>query len=108
MIDEFKKGDYIVVLQDHVTIDNWANYIFKQDRDSKQIDPEILIEGTKNNGSKGYSGFKHTEDWRYATPEEIEEYKIQGKPFKVTEFMPKKVTQDYSYLESFFNKLNIK
>lgn len=86
----FKKGDYIVVLKDSATHNNWENFVLKQIIDRDLITPIITPLGRNNEDCEfGYSDFKEKDDvWRYATPEEIQEYDRIGKPFNVTTFQP--------------------
>jgi hypothetical protein len=91
----FKENDYIVT----VTINRSGlfdtscakeNYCFKQRVNSACLSPDIDLEGSSTNsncGLKFNSGDRLT-DWRYATPQEIEEYDRLGKPFDVTLIKP--------------------
>ena len=107
MIDKFKKGDYIVVIRDDdEAINNWTNYCLLVCQNDIHL--HTNLDPTGKYGVWNNQTFSNKTFWRYATKEEIEEYDRLEKPFKVTEFIPKKVTQDYSYLESFLNNLNIK
>ena len=85
----FREGDYIVTLK----VKNWNkdncakdNYCFKQRLDSNAIFPVLDLLGSKNNGHDVMSFNKQQRllDWRYATPDEIEEYDRLGKPYDVT------------------------
>jgi hypothetical protein len=69
-IQEFKKGDYIVVL---VPNDEWDNRIFKQREDNSCLKPELNLNGSNNDGWSLIKANKQT-NWRAATPEEIEAY----------------------------------
>jgi len=96
----FKKGDYIVVLKDMAVHNCWQNFILKQYVNNGSILPE-LIPNVRNNYNCGfsYSNFKEKDDaWRYATPEEIEEYERLGEPFDVTTFTPFKLPDNWHIL----------
>lgn len=124
----FKEGEYIVVLKDTSSYNNWKNFVLKQTITREIITPILTPAGRNNTDCElGYSDFKEKDDvWRYATSEEIAEYDRLGKPYDVTTFKPFKlpdnwhilVTEenaeqnslksDYSYLIEFFNQNNIK
>jgi hypothetical protein len=77
----FKKGDYIVCLEQYCdeTIGHKRNYVFRQREDANGvIKGEVDTLGRITNG-------RTTDNWRYATPEEIAEYERRGKPYDVTE-----------------------
>lgn len=84
----FRENDYIVVL---TTIHHQffkANYIFKQREDRDYLCVEKDCEGDLN-GTTIIQYFKSSY-WRYATKEEIEEYKELNYPFDVTKLINKK------------------
>lgn len=90
----FKKDDYIVCLEGEfkkpggVGISDCArkNYIVKQDIDDfcLNIQEGIGKIGQRNNIKMTFDKSQWLKDWRYATPEEIEEYDRLGKPYDVT------------------------
>lgn len=96
----FKKGDYIVVLKDMAVHNCWQNFILKQYVNNGSILPELIPNVRNNyNCEFSYSNFKEKDDaWRYATPEEIEEYERLGKPFDVTTFTPFKLPDNWHIL----------
>lgn len=115
----FKEGDYIVVLKDSAITNNWENFVLKQTITRDLITPIITPLGRNNEDCEHcYSDFKEKDDvWRYATPEEIQEYDRIGRPFNITTFKPvtekewceqENIKPDYSYLIKIFKKLNIK
>jgi hypothetical protein len=89
----FKKGEYIVLIDQPINMDGdklgWdsksfkQNHIYKQKEDHKYLMTELDSDGSYNNGWSCYD-FKY-KNWRYATPQEITEYKRLGKPFDVSE-----------------------
>lgn len=98
---EFKAGDYIVFYEGYnEEKDSYPlNYCYKQNMDFSCI-RSIDIQGREN----GWSARPFTSGegiqksaWRYATPEEILEYKLQGKPFDVRELASR---DTYSVLSS--------
>lgn len=94
-INEFKKGDYIVLLNTPTTDTSFPkNYIFKQREDYHYLLSELDMNGSKTNGwslvnfiKKGYS---INYNWRYATETEIAEYNRLGKPYDVTTLQTEK------------------
>lgn len=93
MKEEFKKGDYIVLIDS--PIDTYGkkmkniypdsfkiNYIYKQKKDYEYLMSEIDSRGSRTNGWSCYA-VKH-DNWRYATAKEIEMYEEIGRPFDVT------------------------
>lgn len=115
----FKKGDYIVVLKDSAITNNWENFVLKQTITRDLITPIITPLGISNEDCEHcYSDFKEKDDvWRYATPEEIQEYDRIGRPFNITTFKPvtekewfeqEKIKPDYTYLIKLFKKYGIK
>lgn len=100
----FKKGDYIVVLEDDAVFNNWENYVFKQKYDHRRIQPETDIDGFENN-HYSYSTFEEENiQWRYAKQEEIIRYNKIKKPYKITDVSKQ---EDFSYLTKLLKKLNI-
>lgn len=104
---EFKKGDYIVVLEDSAKIVNWKNFIFKQAKNYPAIYPELHIDGTENKDSS-YSDFSTIDDvWRYATTAEILEYERLGRPYSIEKFDKNSVkNENYTYLIPILEKLS--
>jgi len=96
----FKEGDYIVVLKDTSSDNNWENFVLKQIIDRNSITPILTPLGRNNKDyDHSYSDFKEKDDvWRYATSEEIEEYERLGKPFDVTTFTPFKLPDNWHIL----------
>lgn len=93
MADEFKAGDYIVILRPKDQDSMYIKYghCYKQRSDYKRFDT----------GKDSYGGgcgttipFEREEWWRYATGDEILEYQREDKPFDTNKFTPK-VTNDY-------------
>ena len=82
----FNEGDYIVILKDDHISNNWQNFIIKQVTKNNSIKPELTPRKNNYHPEESYSYFTQTNTWRYATPEEIEEYKRLGIPFNVTRF----------------------
>ncbi len=105
MKDEFKKGDYIVVLEDNPTINSWQGLVLKQREDGWTIKPVKLLNGGSGRGRDwGNYNLKNIQ-WRYATHEEITHYDLLGKPYHISE-LEQKEEQDYSYLIEFIKKIN--
>lgn len=108
----FKKDDYIVplTLKDYDTREDICakeNYCFKMSRDEEYMVPQVDLEGDDNGHSPlKFDKSKKLVDWRYATPEEAEEYERLGKPYDVTTLQPVK-PEDTSYLIEIFAKNNI-
>jgi hypothetical protein len=96
----FKKGDYIVVLKDTSSNNNWENFVLKQTITRETITPILTPAGRNNTDCEyGYSDFKEKDNfWRYATSEEIAEYDRLGKPFDVTTFTPFKLPDNWHIL----------
>ena len=97
----FRKDQYIITLvlkdYDHKS-DCCAkeNYCFKMSRDEEYMVPQVDLEGDDN----GHSPLKFDKsrklvDWRYATPEEAEEYERLGKPYDVTTLPEFKVPEKW-------------
>jgi hypothetical protein len=105
---EFKKGNYIVLLED--TLSNFfKNYCVKQSKNCSHLHAELTCCGNKNDGSSNtkfdQSGFK----WRYATPEEAAKYNSIGKPYDVTTLVTKPAVEEWSvgtYCVAMHNGLN--
>ena len=86
----FNENDYITIVKDSSSNNNWENFVVKQLEDNNNIIP-IITPLNRNNSDRAeiYSHFNETYiTWRYSTPEEIEEYDRIGKPFNVTTFQP--------------------
>lgn len=87
MVNEFKKGDYIVTLE-VLCEGNCAkeNYCFKQRLDDVSIYPEVDLSGSTQNGHRIMRFDKDgwLKNWRYATLQEIAEYNRINKPFDVS------------------------
>lgn len=88
---KFRKGDYIVLLY-HWSGDGFnRNYIYKQERDSVRLFPELFSDCKEDKYS-----FERTDlwthinyanidrDWRYATTQEAALYESLRKPYDVT------------------------
>jgi hypothetical protein len=88
MVDEFKKGDYIVTLEGNFG-GNCAkeNYCFKQRINNKFIHPEVDLSGNTNNGHgiMTFDKSKSLTNWRYATNKEILAYNKVNQPINVLE-----------------------
>ena len=84
--DGFKKGEYIVITDKFYswTKDFISNHIYKQRKDSTYLQPEYDSLNSITNGWLKYSR-NNSNNWRYATQEEIDEYERRGKPYDVTE-----------------------
>lgn len=88
----FKKGDYIVLIDQPINMDGdkigWdsrsfkQNHIYKQKEDHKYLMTELDSGGSGNNGWSCYD-FKY-KNWRFATQQEIEHYKFLEGPYDVT------------------------
>ena len=85
MQKEFKKGEYIVPLMDHSTNNNWNHKVLKQRENSFHVRPEIDPNTKSTTASWFDSNYSKSRDWRYATPEEIEEYNMANVPCKAKE-----------------------
>lgn len=88
--DEFKKGEYIVIT-DNYSGGFCTNYIYKQRKDYEYLEAELDNYGSTTNGFIRY-GKKNPYNWRYATQEEIDEYKRRGKPYDVTKLQKKELS----------------
>lgn len=93
----FKEGEYIVVLKDTSSNNNWKNFVLKQIKNDDEIIPEVNPYGRNNSDcAESYSNFREKDNfWRYATPEEIEEYERLGKPLDVANFKPFKLPDNW-------------
>lgn len=88
-IESVSAGQYIVTLE---FINNFKgncgkeNYCFKQRVTSNCMQPEVDLQGSKNNGHGilTFNGAEWLKKWRYATEAEKEEYDRLGKPYDVT------------------------
>ena len=91
--DEFKKGEYIVIILkvESFSKDFISNYIYKQREDYKHLRPELGNYSSKTNGWETI-GKNNSHNWRYATQEEIDEYERRGKPYDVTELQKKELS----------------
>lgn len=113
----FKKDDYIVCLEgeffsgasrERESETTKLNYIVKQYQDCSYL---RVHKGWREHSQKVNDEFTFDKsrmltDWRYATPEEIEEYERLGHPYDVTTLQPVK-PEDTSYLIEIFAKNNI-
>lgn len=114
----FKKDDYIVCLNTPIDDKDFPpNFVFKQSYDYEYLSAKKDNCGYSNGWPQiQWDGSKEYSKWRYATPEEIEEYDRLGKPYDVTTLnsfvLPKKwyvksinFDQDV-VLTSYFNHLH--
>jgi hypothetical protein len=95
----FKKGDYIVCLntpESELETNFPRNYIFKQKIEYTYLMSELDISGSSSNGWSviDFSGKNKRGEWRYATPQEIQEYERIGKPYDVTTLIPKEINYE--------------
>jgi len=82
MEERFKKGDYIVILQQtHCSFVN--NHCMKQRVNAYHFRPELDSFGSLTNGLNSLH-ITNPKRWRYAKPHEISEYDRLGKPYDVT------------------------
>lgn len=113
----FKKDDYIVCLEGEFFASKVRmsksecankNYILKQSQDSHflRVYKGWNASYEKVNDQFTFDKSKMLTDWRYATPEEIEEYERLGEPYDVTTLKSFK-NEDTSYLIELFAKNNI-
>lgn len=80
----FKKDDYIVLLKQYGYLTK-INHIIKQREDNESLCPICDCLGTKqNNYNWGEVYNYNSNNWRYATKEEIDHYNKIGKPYDVT------------------------
>jgi len=87
-VNEFKKGDYIVLLDTPTTDTSFPkNHIFKQIKNYHYLLSELDINGSKTNGwglvNFSKKDYRTNYNWRYATPEEIDMYNFNNKPVSV-------------------------
>jgi hypothetical protein len=83
----FKKDDYIVVLFDDSSHENWQGYCLKQINNSNSIHPILTPNGKDGNN---YTYWQNDNSWwRHATPAEITEYDRLDRPFNVVKFNEK-------------------
>jgi len=83
----FRKDEYIITLELDSYTDVCAkeNYCFKVEREDDYLTMYVDLEGISNGHSVlTFDKSRRLKDWRYATPEEIEEYERLGKPYDVT------------------------
>ena len=101
-INEFKKGDYIVIVSGRKNCKHVVdNFIYKQITKSNALFAEIDNFGTPHRTTSVQ--IDNTLDkWRYATPEEIAEYNKLGKPYDVTT-----LNNNPEYLECIENSIDI-
>lgn len=93
----FKKDEYIICLNTPISdIDFPPNYIFKQAREAEHISVYQDACGDQNGWKQvKFDNSSDYSDWRYATPEEIEEYERLGKPYDVTTLKQFKVPKKW-------------
>lgn len=113
----FKKDEYIVCLEGEFYSSTSKtreskcaklNYVVKQFQDCNYL---RIYRGWRETGQKLNDEFTFDKsrmltNWRYATPEEAEEYERLGHPYDVTTLKPVK-PEDTSYLIEIFAKNNI-
>lgn len=84
--NEFKKGEYIVTLDNMSSGHSFPkNFIFKQRTTDTYLRSELDANSSSGNGLMYYAKINSSGKWRYATKEESDEYERRGKPFDVTE-----------------------
>lgn len=88
-VNEFKKGDYIVLLKKSNTKYFTQNYIYLQNKNYQCFYTNCDSIGETTSGG---AYFEDKNNWRYATPEEIDEYNRVGKPFDVTTLKQKEMS----------------
>lgn len=86
MVNEFTKGDYIVLLKGESDINTISlNICYKQRENNKCIKMEFDNSGSTYNGWSMHPFNKSkNNDWRYATELEILEYNRINQPFDVS------------------------
>ena len=87
-LEEFIKGEYVVVLEDRSETNNWTNWCFKiGKKHGYLLCPEKTINGNINNvnNANDHESYNCLDKCRYATLEEIEFYDKYDKPFNITE-----------------------
>jgi hypothetical protein len=77
----FSKGDYIVVMQEVISSNFKQHHVFKQSNPFEYLSVVKDCSG-KANGHYGIL-FNKPEMWRYATPSEVLQYDVAGKPIDV-------------------------
>jgi hypothetical protein len=82
MQKQFLEGQYIIILKPAGSPSFPENFIYRQRENYEYLRVEKDLEGDLNGTPR--INPEYTEEWRYATPHEIEEYKRLGKPFNVT------------------------
>lgn len=83
--DEFKEGDYIVVVSGREYSEYVVNnYCYKQYYNNCYLIAETDNKGGKRTPAAGVQFNNNGDKWRYATPEEIAEYDRLGKPYDIT------------------------
>ena len=93
MADQFKEGDYIVILRPKNQDSGYIKhgYCYKQRSNYHRFDTDKDSTGC---GCSTNIRFEREEWWRYATPDEISEYERENKPFDTNSFTPR-VTDNY-------------
>lgn len=86
-MSEFKKGDYIVLLEYTSSGSYIKDHIYKQEVDRSYLTTELDSMGDKHNGWVKFS-YKE-KNWRYADLYEIEEYEKLGKPYDTSKLIDK-------------------
>jgi len=96
MKNKFEKGDYIVLLSSkHPKDVNFPiNFCYKISYDSSYLTVENDAKGGENGWSILPFDKSQRNDWRYASPQEIQEYDKNNRPFDVT-----KITTSYDRYE---------
>lgn len=91
IVSQFLKDDYIVVLQEEISVSFPKNHVFKQRETACYLRVYKDIRGEANGNN--IADISKASLWRYATSQEIMEYDIQGKPVDVTKIgmVPKTV-----------------
>ena len=106
--DEFKKGEYIVLIGKGQSISSATlledfrtfiqNHCYKVRESCRHLRVELDSIGSKTNGWQcilyNPNKFHKTRNWRYATQEEIDEYERRGKPYNVTELQKKELSME--------------
>jgi len=86
--EEFKKGEYIVLIEDNGSSAFKGNHCYKQACNRGHIYVEISSSQIKNGQWAIYKFKDKDKTWRYATMLEIAEYNERGKPYDVSEVKP--------------------
>ena len=105
--DVFKKGEYIVLINDGQSTGGTTlvqsnqfikNHCYKVRENNIFLRPELDSCKSTTNGWQcvpyNPNKFHKTRNWRYATQEEIDEYERRGKPYDVTELQKKKLSME--------------